>query len=432
MSAIENINKYNLCINMLFLSILFTPFRSYGVYTIAGFNVTFFRFFGILMIIFTVMSFILYDEHIVIDDFLLIVIFILIYNFIGVIYSADFRKSNFFSMTVGMIWLIFAYLLLRIRIDATLKLIKILLYSSVFPIGWGMYQYIYYSLYNILPKEIFSSFLVSDELPVVQYNIFLRVSSTFLDPSYYGMYLVIINALCLGLMIDKKENIVIFGKYFIRYVVILYIITILAVFQTLSMSAMLGFIFTNLLMLYFKQHKFFKTFLFIFIFILIIVILNAMYEFEIFNALQFRLLNRILDYNTAFGRSEYFENTINRIADNPLFGAGFGGLSLGEGYMSSAHSSLLTILGQQGAIGFLLHLLLLFIYPILNIFINYDDKYMKMSITIYFSVLSMIIVSMGYDIMYQLDINFVVLLLMAIFSKYSKNIYANVNILGHE
>lgn len=433
MNYVERNNiRYNLCVNMLLLSVLFTPLRSYSVLIIAGHNVTFFRLFGTLMIFFTFILFFVYNEHIIIDEFLLILFFIVMYNLISLFYSANVGASHFFSMTFGLVWLIFAYLLLSIRIDATLKLIKVLLYSSIFPIGWGTYQYVYFSLYKVLPREIFPSLLVSDELVPVMYNIFMRISSTFIEPNYYGMYLVIINIICLGLLIDRKESMVLFGKKFIYFVTGLYFITLFAVLQTLSLSAMLGLILTTLIALTYKERKFIKIFLFVFVFVFTIIILYIFIDIKILDIMQFRISNRAGSYDMAFGRIDYFNNAINKIADSPLLGVGFGNLSIDEGIVSSAHNTLLTVFGQQGIIGFILHLILLFIYPVINIFMNYDYGYRNISLTVYFSVLGMIIVSFGYDAMYKLDVNFVILLIMAMFCRYSKKHYIDNNVNNYD
>lgn len=421
--VLNNVNKYNMCIRILLLSVLFSPFRSYGLFSIAGFNVSFFRIFGLLMIITILTSLFIYNDRVKIDEVIILIIAIIVYNFIVLIYSNNIATSNFFSMSIGFIWLLFAYILLNFRFDCIFVILKTFIYSSLAPMTWGIYQYVYFKANNILPKEIFPSLLVSEELLTVKYNIYIRVSSTFLEPNYYGMYLVIINILCLGLLLNKKDSIKIFSKNFLNIVLLIYIFSNISVLLTLSLSSLMGLVVATVIILIYNIGVFKINKLKSVIFLVIIMFTLNIFNFEILDSFNFKVINKFSELDRAFGRIDYFNNAVNQIVDNPILGVGFGNLSIGEGIVSSAHNTLLTIMAQQGVIGIILHLLLLFVYPIIFIFINIKRKYNGISSTIYFSVIGMIVVSLSYDAMYKIDANFVVLLLLFVFIKNSKYIH---------
>lgn len=423
--------RFEFSLHLLLLSVFFAPLRSYGLMTVAGLNFSFFRFFGLLMIITLIISFVRYSTKIRLDTFILLISSIIFYNFFTLLYSDNITNSHFLAMTVGLIWLLSSYLLLRERQDAIIKVIKTLILSSIFPVGLGIYQSIYFSINSMLPPMPFSNFLVSEGKTGLTYNIYLRISSTFLDPSYYGMFLVIVGITSFGILINASRNKYIFGKKFIRTCYIAFPVSIIAIFQTLSLTSIAGFLTGCIIVFSFQNNNgklIRNSIIALALIFCLIPICNSLFGSDVFQSISFKLNNQYDNYGLSFGREAYFKYGLEKFAESPIFGVGFGGLSIGSGIISSAHNTLLTILGQQGMIGLVLHLILLFGYPLSRIlrFKNYDNK--LLSITTYAAVVGMVVVSFGYDAMYKIDTGYVAILITGVIIANQKIDYKfNVN-----
>ena len=72
------------------------------------------------------------------------------------------------------------------------------------------------------------------------------------------------------------------------------------------------------------------------------------------------------------------------------------------------HNTLLTVLGQQGLIGFIIHLYFLFILPLLYFKRGRKDVY---DLIAFAPLMAVFVQSMGYDLIYKIDSHYVLMLI---------------------
>lgn len=417
-------------IMFLKLAVFFAPMRSYGLFEVAGFNVSLFRFFTLLMIFSIIIEFIFYNKRILIDKYIILILLILCYNLFTLFYSNNITNSHFMAMTIGLLWLLFAYSVLNREKKYILEIIKIFIYSSIIPIALGLYQWVYYQVSGFIPDMPFSFILVSEGKTGITFNTLLRITSTFLDPSYYGMFLATVATMSLGIIIHKDVTTKLFGNRFIKRIHFILILSIIGMVQSLSLTSLIGFITGSTILIIYTNKRvkiLLKLAIYIFVMLLLVSLYNHIFNYNIFEAILFKVGTQFDRYGLDFGREEYFKLGIQKFLEKPIFGVGFGNVSLDVGIISSAHNTLLTILAQQGIIGLVLHLLFLIIFPFLSIISSSISKNI-LPLIVFSSIVSMITVSLGYDAMYKIDTGYVVILIVMCFtSKYSINFFDNTS-----
>jgi hypothetical protein len=332
------------------------------------------------------------------------------------------------AMTIGLIWVFFAYILINVEKSYFISIIKVFIYSSVIPIILGLFQWIYYQINGVIPEMPLSLFLVSEGKTGITFNTLLRITSTFLDPSYYGMFLAMVATMILGIIIHKDKTVKLFGSKFMKNIHLILIFSIFGIVQSLSLTAIVGFTIGSIILVAYSKKRLVilsRILILSLVMIFFISLYNFIFSYNIFESILFKAGAQFDRYGLDFGREEYFKLGVQRFLQSPIFGVGFGDVSVDGIIISSAHNTLLTILAQQGLIGLLLHLSLLIIFPILNIWTNPKGKN-YLSIIMFSSLFAMVTVSLGYDAMYKIDSGYVVLLfLIFLTSKYTNSIICN-------
>lgn len=420
MQKITNINlfkidtnkKYTLSTFFLLVSIFFAPFRIYGLFSLGGMTITFFRASSFFLFISLFLELLIENGKIRIDKIKIVLFLILLSLLISVTYSPNLSGgvSNFNSMLFSIIWIFMALVVFELRPDIITSSLKIIIVSSFIPIFIGFYQSYYYNINGVFPVLPFNSLLTITRTEV-NYNIFARATSTFSDPSYYATFLSIINIISLGLFL---EDLSLLKQIRLKRIscLIVYLITIIALFQTLSISGLIGMITGTCCLLILKKRLNNGLIIFMIVFLLITFVLLTE-KSSLLETLNFKISNTSIDKGIS-GRDEYIKNALGQFIKNPLFGAGFGGLLIPGASFSSAHNSILTVLGQQGIIAFILNTYILMYLPtssIIKIRKLYSE-YSSTAIIIYSSYISMIIISMGYDILYKMDNTAVMIAIM--------------------
>lgn len=406
-------NSINLCSIFFYLSIFFSPFRVYG-FLIGGFSFSFFRIFGIAFIISFIVQFFNRPIRFVSEFF--IISFLFLITFGQIIYSPAISggASSYFSMVFGYFWIIFAFLYSSLSNRIFISIIITIFKSSVFILALGMYQTVSIYIANKIPSLPFQSLQLMSRGPI-QYNIFFRVTASFDDPTYYSTFLTFVIIFSLYLILNKDLIKLPFSVF-----LGISLIFLLSVFQQLmsfSISGSIGILFGISMIFLFgiKRTKMPKLILLLFFLLMFTgILLQNINNVSIFDGFVLKVSALKGGGADLFGRKVFIDSAIRKIMAHPFFGNGFGGLSIMNSGFSTAHSSLLTVWGQQGLFVLLINIVILFLYPITLIKHNrYHfsvDQILEKAIS--FSLLSVLVLTFGYDTLYSMDFNYVIILLV--------------------
>ena len=204
-----------------------------------------------------------------------------------------------------------------------------------------------------------------------------RITSSFTDPSFYGLYICFVIILCIYLYYYVEK---------IKYIPALLFINIVALVGTLSRTALLGFA-VIIAVSIFKIRRFWVQLAWL---APIMVCCSIFFYFnpEIFNSLI--LYERFTDAESAIIRLDYIKNGLEVFIDNPIMGGGSDLLGQGE-LNPSAHLVYLSILAKYGLIGFIVYAIFL-LYPICHVAIyknSLPGKYVYLIIAVYSTIFVM-------------------------------------------
>lgn len=417
----------------LFLAIFFAPLRSYRIGSIFGFNVSLFRFFVILTI-YILILWLLYNKKIfflsrklgLIFFFIISLSLILIISYIRIIdyYGID-TKTRFLTKIFGLLLILFFLFFLSKEKNIQLA-VQIFLLSSIIPLLIGTYQLLYFLKNSAFPLLPLSKFLVISDISAkgagILYWKYPRLTSTFLEPNYFGMFLVAVILISLCLLTSKATK-----KRFLSHYLLLIIIILssLLLAFTLSLSAFSGLLIGLSILLIKGEKKKIGKYLILILFALFIInyAFTFFFDMNIYKNVSGRITLKMPSYPDLWGRKMFFKSSIAAFRDNPLLGVGFGTLTLYTGIdIPSAHNSFLTFLAEEGLIGFsLLIAFLIYVFRKIykkQLYFQQVNSYMMSSIGIGLlsSFLALFISNQFYDAMFSFDSSWV---LIAIFTSYA-------------
>ena len=399
---------------LIILCVLFAPYRCYGFGALLGGNLTFFRTFGFLFIGTRIIR-LVNQRRVKFNEFCFYILLIIFYSVFTLLYSNNPSNSHFYVMMIGLVWTLFANEYLMSNPVLVHKLPFYVVISAIGPAAIGIYQYIVYQSTRVVPSLPLSFLVVAEGKTGITYWQYLRITSTFMDPSYYGMFLVMTIVMGLGYLLVNKNSVFFTKRKRFITIMVLALCTI-GILTTLSITAIVGLcVGISLSIIMTGRVKIIKQAVIIaIIFAIVLYGFNLIANINLIETVLFKLFNQTAHGVVSSGRSEFFANAIEKWLDNPIFGVGFGDLNFGMA-TSSAHNSFLTILSQQGIIGFILHFIFLIALPTAYYFHNKVRR--ETLIVYYLPILSVIVQSLGYDLLYKLD-TFFVLLAMYISSFY--------------
>ena len=330
-------------------------------------------------------------------------------SIIAAVYSTLLAGSNFSAMLIGLVWLLFAMVIVSRRPFMIDRLIVTYVVSAIFPVFFGLYQYALYFFTKQLPPFPLSQFLVSEGKTGLLFQSEVRIMSFFLDPSYYGMFLISIIIIISCVLINQEKVGPLKNKAIRILFVIILFASIISLFTSLSITAFLGlFVGIGIVVLNSKNRKtILKVLGLLAILLLLLFIIDKVFNLNFWDTLLWKLQVNTDRYGITGGRADHMMNAIEKWLSSPLFGVGFGDLAL-NGVSSSGHNTLLTVLGQQGLIGFIIHLYFLFILPLLYFKRSRKDVY---ALIAFAPLMAVFVQSMGYDLIYKIDSHFVLMLI---------------------
>jgi len=208
-----------------------------------------------------------------------------------------------------------------------------------------------------------------------------RLTSSFTDPNFYGLYLCFVIILCIYLYnyVEKR-----------RYINVLIILNVVALVLTLSRTALLGLA-AIIVVCICKIRGWLVKMMLALSAIALVSVIVLLFNFEKVDSSIF--LKRLEDTKSVYSRVAYWENGLKVFTDNPIIGGGSRLLSGGDNGspVASAHIVYLSLLAKYGLIGFFIYAIFL-IYPIYIVVKNKNklsEKYVFLIVVVYSSIFIM-------------------------------------------
>lgn len=408
----SQVAKPDICWKLLLLAIFFSPLRCYGLFTIGTFTGSLFKIFSLLMILFTLIKALTRTYRIYLDMPLKLISLIIFMDIITVVYSNG--MGLFPSYFVSHVILLFGYIVVQNATGKTESLLKAYVYGAIIPGVLGLYQWISVMTGRGVPQLPFQQFLVT----AGKDDIFLygnyRVVGTLQDPSYYGLFMASVFVICVGLLITENSTKKRIEKVMIALIAAL---SVFCVISSGSVTSMVAAVSGTVFILLFNRNTISKMLKYVFyVGIALVVALYLMIYVFSYDPLQvlfskLRIQAASSSVGSMYGRGAFFSDALNDFWRSPLWGVGFGNMT-----RSSGHNSFLTILALQGIIGFVLHFLLLIVYPFLGhktrMILRRKGLQRSMLVVCCAALLGMVVQVMGYDCLYKMDPSIVIILLV--------------------
>ena len=179
---------------------------------------------------------------------------------------------------------------------------------------------------------------------------FVRLTGTFFDPNFYGIYLISVIASSVWLYLYRGRNL------FFVFLCALSCFQLVLTGSRTSLASLAGviFVFTAYRGINIKR-----------VFLITLLISLTFLIATFFNPI---LASKIFDSASTYDRLEFIQRGINAFIDNPFFGGGSVALVDPETGRSTAHSVYLSILGRNGFFGLTLFIIAIaiFSYPLLD------------------------------------------------------------------
>lgn len=305
---------------------------------------------------------------------------------------------------LGWSWVALAIFLLdtpeRVRMG-----VRVYVLSSLIPIGMGWYQWVHYKIFGTIARLPIESFALSQSEAAagIRYSSFLRPNATFLEPNYYAYFLGSVSLILLGQLVTSEG---LLGRIFAK---ILFVLTILQLALTLSLSGIIGTlagVFAFILLVPWKSIRI------IAIVVPLAVVVGLVPAVRpIVTQLTTKVYVRSSQADTLFGRDQFLSGVPKALVQSGGLGIGFGGLSsVTHESISTAHSALLTVLAEQGIFAFVTMVtwmaLVLMILARRVIALNGN---MFINLALFASLLSILVGNLAYDGMYSFDSAWVLL-----------------------
>lgn len=283
--------------------------------------------------------------------------------FISSIYSIV--KSQTLIEAVRWLSIVFiycgAFLIIKNRKDL-IKLIKIIILSSVLPLVLAIYQY-----------------FTGQGLTVPLETVSNRLMGTFVHPNLFAYFLIIPIMLSLLIIVKKDWK----NKIHIQPIS-LSILTLLLLFSlllTFTRGAWLALFVGLLIVGVLKYRK-----------ILVVAGVVALFLYITISPIQTRINEIPNNYNTVQWRMDYWEKSINQVKQKPLlgYGAGMGKniIRREKGYNQETeiaiHNDYIKIVLENGLLGFLSFIIIIigFAFLVLREYFKKDNKHKDITLFI--------------------------------------------------
>ncbi len=403
----EKIKAFSNFSDSLFKTLIFLcPLRILGFYEFpGGFLLTPYKFVLAVFIIVQVTLIIFSKIQIPNTVEFALLIYNLLYLFLTLIFSDSYKNSYFLTYLLGYTSLVFFVIYLFNSNNTYDSYYKWVTLSSIIPVIFGIVQYVNYQLFKRIIEFPFSEIFPFKNRSLILYGQ-IRIESTLGDPTYYGMYLILVIGCTLKVLNTYKTKGVKHHKNFVFFCYWWLLVSVFSLLITMSISSLVGGIFSIVIYLLLTHNplKRIKLRGFVIFVLLMIAFFYIGERSSLFENMYIKYSNQRKSAG-MFGREEYFSNALALWARQPFLGTGLGGLKSSFDEASTAHNTFLSILAQQGIFGIIPHILLLAIIPLLKYWTRkVNQNNFK---TMYAIISGMIVTSFAYDIIYKVDYTYI-------------------------
>lgn len=266
-----------------------------------------------------------------------------------------------------VIYLMCAYSLFNVRKIIGMKFVeKSILFVIIFVLVIGPIQFLCSSM--LIPKQILEPLFFNDNISgtTVQfyYNFpYLRLFSTFMEPSY-----------CSSFLVGAIFYIIHLGEKRVRHFKLILSVLLVELILTFSTTGYVGFVIV--LAIYLLKNSKREYFHYYFGLILVLFLFFIVFKDSLLNDVLFNKVNS----GSAHTRNIWNEKAIESFLSNPLYGTGFKSVR--------ASSYLYSLLGETGIIGTMIYSLFLFLLfrPVYSYRFTEESVVVKASIYFLLSV----------------------------------------------
>lgn len=415
---------------VLFAAILVAPLRSYCIATIAGFNLSVYRIAWLLVITVAILEFLAKADRVTVSRRITVISFIVLTIVSSLAISFVISSNIYVSDTItrflvrffGWLFIILFFSLVFSNYYSIQTSIKAFILSPCIPLIIGGYQLLWFLIKGSFPSLPFAKFSVI-ETPEIVYWKYPRIMSTFIEPNYFGLFLAVTALIVISFLIFESSKMQPLLPKLLLWLIFFF--CVIELFFTLSLSSMLGFVGGMLVILFFSskyrirnliQFILFTTMLVFSVHILFI----RYFSFNLVQMMYDRFSIRMESASTLFDRETYYKAAIRLFMINPIIGGGMGQLiDYTSASISSAHSAFLTVLGEQGLLGFL-PLAGFFIYVVVILYAKMmffvrvgDVQEFTIGVGLLAATIAVILSNFFYDSMFSFDSSWVVLGIVA-------------------
>lgn len=338
-------------------AVFVAPWRPYGIATISG-NLTFWRFaVGVTWILFVFrllvrrrLSRSVYSSGLLFLAALNAALVAVTILYSPYLFEGD-AGTRATVKALGWVWIASAGILLSSEAHVVSAL-RVYLLSAIGPLIVGWVQWIAFTVFQQRPSLPFARLLVDEGArAAVQYNAYVRPASTFLEPNYYGLFLITIVLMCLYQVVYRAY---VLNR---RLTWVILLASFGQLIASLSLSAALGFLagLLYLLVMAVRVHKLNVVSRLVAAGTVMLTLALLLYGTgnPLVAGLVLKVKVKVLDSEFLFDRGPFFLGVWKALEESAGLGVGFGGLTPLTGVaISSGHAALLTVLAEQGLIAF--------------------------------------------------------------------------------
>ncbi len=420
---------------ILFIAFLL-PFERIGSFELAGITVRASQIFSLITFLAWIFIFLIKRKNFSAKNPLLIPIFLFLgSSIISLINAQNIQRGIIVLLfTIFTIFITFVIPNLVKNKNRLEKIIKAILVSSVFVSLFGIYQFVGDVIG--LPKEITG---LREQYTKIVFG-FPRIHSVSVEPLYFANYLLIPISLLLSFLLSRKKIKLPFS-IFISFLIL--ILTTLNLFLTLSRGGYLALAFLFLLYGIFFIKSILSPKKLIILSLIILIALFSSYEFLLFTGKKNNIdifIKQATTFNDGAGvedRFNTYDQAITMIKEYPIIGGGIGNFGPYSARNPNAepkdgwaivNNEFLEIWAEQGIIGLLIFLSLIFIITIRSIKAitrkNVNPYLKTILIGLLFAYLAIMVQYQTFSTLYILHIWFLIGLIVAVQNvilKYSRN-----------
>ena len=248
---------------------------------------------------------------------------------------------------------LFLMLQIVLLIDSRQQLILMLrgyIFTSVVAISIGYFGFFYEAIpFESILREYGSESAVETSY-IIQDGDFFRLSGAFMDPNFFGIYL-------LTVLIFSSWLYVIHGKN--NFYLLIVVLALTTLFFTLSRTAMIGLLVFGGVYIFLWQDRWKSAILVVLVFLAIIIAVGIVVVAPV-------LFDRLLNTESGADRLHFISKGLDAFVAHPLFGSGVINIIDDETGIATAHLMYLTVLAKFGIVGGFAYFLFIF-YPLLDV-----------------------------------------------------------------